>query len=169
MQRLSILAFVSLTASCIPASNSAQKFSDAAYEVAMAHRFGRLDLVVDAVPPKDREAFVLAHEDWGRTIRILDVELGAMGVRDEGNAQARLVVGWQRVDEMTLRSSTVEQHWKSDEDSGGWYLASEVVVAGDPRLLAAPEPVDPSETPEAKPKADKAQKTSKAPTSSRNE
>lgn len=115
------------------AQSATQKLSDTSYDVAMAERFGRLDIVTDQVAPAYRQAFIDAHADWGGDIRIVDLEYGGMRLNDERNADVMLTVAWQRFDEFSLRTTKLKQKWVHTKER--WYIESETEVGGDHGLL----------------------------------
>lgn len=119
--------------------SATQKLSDTSYDVAMAERFGRLDIVTDQVAPAYRQAFIDAHADWGGDIRIVDLEYGGMRLNDERNADVMLTVAWQRFDEFSLRTTKLKQSWVHTKER--WYIESETEVSGDRGLLDDVDPV----------------------------
>ncbi|MFO0612421.1 MAG: hypothetical protein U0414_07530 [Polyangiaceae bacterium] len=144
-------AFVVLAMSSAGCTQSAtQKLSDTSYDVAMAERFGRLDIVTDQVAPANRDAFIEAHADWGGDIRIVDLEYAGMRLSDERHADVMLTVAWQRFDEFSLRTTKLLQVWEHTKDR--WYITEEKEVSGDRGLLdEADAMIDPKGG--AKPKA----------------
>lgn len=119
--------------------SATQKLSDTSYDVAMAERFGRLDIVTDQVAPAHRDAFIEAHADWGGEIRIVDLEYGGLRLNDEQHADVLLTVSWQRYDEFSLRTTKLKQEWVHAKDR--WYIANEAEVSGDRGLLDEADPV----------------------------
>jgi hypothetical protein len=143
MLRRTALALATLFAfgGCIPLSGSMDKLLDAAYEVTNATRFGRLDIVEGHVVPSARAAFGAAHAEWGPNIRILDVEYGGTKPVTDTKAIVAMQISWQRLNESTLRATSLSQSWERTDD--GWGIVSETIVAGDRGLLrdvAAPAP-----------------------------
>lgn len=112
-------------------------------------RWSRLDLARERVMPGYRREWVRSRHDWGRNIQIGDVELLDVRLAEDNETAVSVVaVSWYRYDTMTLRRTVLRQEWRS----GGreFYLASEAVAGGDPRLLAPPaEPDSETDTPEA--------------------
>jgi len=62
-------------------------------------------------------------------VRVMDVELAGMAMKDPKNALIYVDVAWMRMDEGALRSTRVAQTWR-DADTG-WQLVREQRVAGD--------------------------------------
>ncbi len=132
---LAVLALALGLVGCIPPMSQTERLTNSAYDVVMAARFGRMDIVIDAVKPEEREAFAAAHADWGGRIRIVDIEFGGVRLVAEEEAVVAMTVAWQRLDESILRTSAVKQTWKRDQR---WQIVGERVVGGDASLLVAP-------------------------------
>lgn len=133
MKRFIVAAGLSMLSACISPQSATQKLTDSAYEIAMATRFGRMDILVQAVRPQSREAFIAAHAGWGDEMRILDVELTGIQVVEPGVAHTHLTVSWHRIDETTLRTSVLRQTWTNGDDA--WAIEKEEVSSGDRALL----------------------------------
>jgi hypothetical protein len=130
---LAILALALSAAGCVAPLTPGQRAREAAHDYAMAVRFGRMDMALEAVSPSDRQTFGQQHAAWGNAVRIVDCELVGMNLRDKDRADVLLNVGWQRVDETEMRVTQVAQHWR--DHRGGWRLESEERAAGDVGLL----------------------------------
>jgi hypothetical protein len=146
MVRLLALLALALVG-CIPPQSQTERLTNSAYDVVMAARFGRMDIVIDAVKPEEREAFAAAHAEWGNRIRIVDIEFGGARIVEQEKAVVAMTVAWQRLDESILRTSAVKQTWERGER---WHIVGETVVGGDASLLASPAPVpdaEPAATP----------------------
>lgn len=128
------LGLLALTG-CAGASRS-QKVQEAAYELNMGTRFGRMPL--EKVAASSRDKFVAQHKAWQGPIRIVDVDLAGMNVPKSGDATVFIAVGWQRADEQDMRQSVLAQKWREERD--GWMLASETVADGDPTIFDATRP-----------------------------
>ena len=135
-----VLAVLLLVLSaCIPPQSQTERLTNSAYDVVMAARFGRMDIVIDAVKPEEREAFAEAHAEWGTRIRIVDIEFGGARIVEQEKAVVAMTVAWQRLDESILRTSAVKQTWERGER---WHIVGETVVGGDASLLITPKPAD---------------------------
>ena len=123
-------------ASCAGASRT-QKVQEAAYELNMGTRFGRVPL--EKVAVGSREKFLAQHKAWQGPVRIVDVDLAGLNVPKNGDATVLIAVGWQRADEQDMRTTVVAQKWREERD--GWMLASETVADGDPTIFEAGRPL----------------------------
>ena len=117
----------------------AEALADAVHGMLDETRWGRAELAADRVAPAFRARFVQAHARWGQGIEIADVDLAMLRMaRDEESATAILSVSWYALDTMELSTTRVRQRW--EQARGGYVLARETILSGDPRLLdlAAP-------------------------------
>lgn len=113
-----------------------EKLTNAAYDMNTATRFGRMDIAATHVVDYAREDFMARHREWGRDIRIVDVELNGLRMVTTDTAAVTLAVSWHRMSSSTMRTSYVAQKWRSTGE--GWQLAIEARASGDPGLFAAP-------------------------------
>lgn len=113
-----------------PASERAM---DAARESNVAARFGRIDIAADRTTPAVRDEFLRHRAAWGGNVRIVDVELGGLTMPDSDHAIFEVDYAWMRMDEDTLRSTRVTQHWTSSK--GAWVMESEKRASGDVGLF----------------------------------
>lgn len=127
------LAAVSLGA-CFSPVSPGPRLSESANELNNATRFGRMDIALEHVGPKARDVWGKAHAGWGRTVRIVDLEMAGMNLLKSSEAEVMVNVTWQRPDQATVANTSVLQHWK--DESGSWLLMSEEEKGGDPGLLA---------------------------------
>ena len=135
---------------CSP-NSATQVLTDTAWNMAEAERFGRMDIVIDQVAPSKRDDFAAAHAEWGGNIRIVDLEYSGMRVLDPAHADVMLNIAWQRLDDASLRSTTVRQKWFHGETQ--WVITGETRVSGDDGLLDEPDPkLDSKEAASAPPK-----------------
>ncbi len=111
-----------------PPSQS-QRVTDAARELNMATRFGRMDLALGHTAKGARDAFLERRNAWGRDVRIVDVELAGLYVESPVAATVQVEVAWVRVNEDRLRTTRLAQVWRDDE--GGWQLVREQRLSGD--------------------------------------
>lgn len=123
---------------CIAPPTATDRLTDAAYEMNMATRFGRMDVALSFIGEKVRKQFVASHAGWGRGIRIADLEFAGVEVPEKEAATVLIHVSWQRIDESTLRTTSIVQRWK-DHDDHGWLVVEEKRIAGDAGLI---DPVD---------------------------
>ncbi len=121
---------------CIPPQLPAQQVSDVARELNVAARFGRMDVAIGYTAPAHQSEFLKRHSNWGREIRVVDVELAQLDVDGAETADVLVDVSWVRMDEGILRSTRIEQRWENP--GGGWKLSGEKRVEGDLGLLGEP-------------------------------
>ena len=124
---------VLLAAGCATPLTPGQRAREAAYDYAMAVRFGRTDMALERVSPSDRAGFAARHAAWGSAVRILDCELVGISQQSTEVAKVLLNVGWQRVDEAEMRVTQISQTWR--DHRGSWLLMSEQRTGGDVGLL----------------------------------
>jgi hypothetical protein len=143
------LGSIGAVVGCTPPSLT-DRLADAAINMNQATRFGRMDIALEHVGPKARDEFAKQHVDWGRTTRIVDVELVGMSMAEKDKAEVYLTVSWQRVNEGDLRVTHVTQHWANEK--GTWLMANEERKAGDAgllgdRVIEIPAPKRPTQFP----------------------
>ena len=119
--------------SCLAPQGPASRATDAARELNLAARFGRMDVAVGRTSAGARSSFLERRAEWGKNVRVLDVELAGMAMKNPQNAMIYVDVAWVRMDEGALRTTRVAQTWR-DADSG-WQLVREQRVAGDVGLF----------------------------------
>jgi hypothetical protein len=130
------LAALGLAASaCLAPQTPAQRATDAARELNVAARFGRMDVAVERTANPARPSFLERHKDWGKELRVLDVELASMSMSDAHQALVLVDISWMRMGEGSLRSTRLAQTWRDDD---GWQLVREQRVAGDAGLFGEP-------------------------------
>jgi hypothetical protein len=134
MNRALALCAVLFAVGCMAPPTPAQRVTEAARELNMAARFGRMDLAMGATNPGARERFVERRREWGGEIRVLDLELSGLQMPHHDRATLLVDLQWVRMSEGTLRNTRVEQTW-SNEEEGGWRLVRERRVAGDVGLF----------------------------------
>ena len=123
----------SLGTACIAPQGPASRATDAARELNLAARFGRMDVAVGRTSAGARQSFLERRAEWGKNLRVLDVELAGMSMKNPQNALIYVDVAWVRMDDSALRSTRVAQSWR-DVDAG-WQLVREQRVAGDMGLF----------------------------------
>jgi len=128
------LAMAVALGACMAPITPAQKLTEAAQELNLEARFGRMDMAVTRASPTAREAFLERRSEWGRDVRVVDVALVGMAFEEDQEAALVTVdIAWTRMDEGSLRSTRVAQVWR-DRD-GSWQLTRERRVAGDVGLF----------------------------------
>ncbi len=119
------------------------RMQEAASELNLNARFGRMELASEHVAPEGRPAFFGHRKVWGSSVRIVDSELvGVSFDKDESIAKAMVRVAWQPVDDGDMRLTTIRQTYK--DKTTGWFLISEERAEGDTGLFGerAEAPVD---------------------------
>jgi hypothetical protein len=126
------LLVISLCA-CIPPRAPAQTVSEVARDFNVATRFGRMDVAMEHTADAHQREFVEHRANWGRDIRVLDVELAQLALTSSESADVFVDVSWVRMDEGWLRSTRLKQRWENP--GGGWKLGAEERASGDVGLL----------------------------------
>ena len=133
---LTLACVLSLGGCLMPPAS--EKATDAARELNLAARFGRIDIAAGRAASEARSEFLRRRAQWGGNIRVVDVELSGLAMPDSDHAVFQVDYSWMRVNEETLRSTRISQRWSARK--GPWALESEQRVAGDVGLFG--EPVD---------------------------
>ena len=118
---------------CMMPPPASEKATDAARELNIAARFGRIDVAAGLAASEARSEFLRKRSAWGGEIRVVDVELAGMTMPDSDHAVFQVDYSWMRMNEDTLRSTRVTQRWSSLK--GPWALESEKRAAGDVGLF----------------------------------
>src|SRR5947207_1324474 len=85
-------------ASCLSVPPASERATDAARELNVAARFGRMDIAVGMTAGAARKNFLAHRSEWGRAVRILDVELASMNMPDGEHAEIHVDYSWTRID-----------------------------------------------------------------------
>lgn len=137
-KRLLSLAFAVLavaTQACgIPSKQ--QRIQEAAYELNMGTRFSRMDMALERVAKLERAKFVERHKKWHNEIKIDDIELAGVNLREDGDANLFLTIQWHRIDQQDMRTTVVSQKWH--DRRGTWVLSGEERAQGDLGLFNEP-------------------------------
>ena len=120
-----------LLSGCFAPPPPSQRVAEVAREVNTAARFGRMDVALEHTADGMRGHFSKHREMWGGEIRVLDLELSALSMKDTENATVVVDIQWMRLDEDTLRMTRVEQTWRGATGDHGWTLVRERRVGGD--------------------------------------
>ena len=129
------VAFLAGLASCMAPPSQSQRVTESAREMNLATRFGRMDLALTHTAKGAGQSFIERRTEWGKRVRIVDVELAGLSMKDELNATVQVDVSWVWVDDDTLRSTRIAQQWRDD---GGWHLVREQRMAGELGLFGEP-------------------------------
>ena len=115
------------------------KLMDAAYDHNTALRFGRMDIAREHVVASARESWAQRHASWGGRVRVVDLELADVRMKTRDEAEVRVRVEWQRIDEAELRTTELVQKWRN---ASGWHVHTEECASGDTALLERPADTD---------------------------
>ena len=118
---------------CLATQSKGAKLQDAAQNLNIATRFGRMDIASEMVAEKSLGDFTRRHAAWGREVRLIDVEFQGVQLTSKDEATVLVAVGWQRPDEQELRTTQLMQTWTYGPK--GWKLIDESRAAGDVGLL----------------------------------
>jgi hypothetical protein len=133
-----------LCAGCPVAPTVGAKTQEVAAELNMNARFGRMEMAVEQIAPKEREAWAESHRGWGGKIRIADAEVAGVHLsKDKGKedeAEVLVKVAWYRIEENELHVTTLKQRFK--DVNGAMMLVEEKRVEGDLGLFG--EKIDPT-------------------------
>lgn len=110
---------------------------EAALELNLNARFGRMEMAAERIEPKARDKFFERRKAWGGSVRVADYDLTSMKILGEDDAESYVKIAWYRANEGDLRVTTLKQKWHSDV-KGDWRLTDEMRVDGDLGLLGEP-------------------------------
>ena len=111
---------------------------EAALELNLNARFGRMELAAEHVAPKARDAFFDKRKAWGTSIRVADYDMTGLRMQGEDDCETLVRVAWFRASENDLRTTTLKQKWH--DFKGDWKLTDETRLDGDIGLLGEPAP-----------------------------
>jgi hypothetical protein len=125
---MALLAVALPLSACLAPQTPAARATDAARELNLAARFGRMDVAIGHTATGARAPFLERRSEWGKELRVLDVELAGLSMNDPRQALVLVDIAWMRMGEGALRTTRIAQTWRDDE---GWQLVREQRVAGD--------------------------------------
>jgi hypothetical protein len=125
--------------------SGAARAQEAASELNVNMRFGRMELAAERVAPDAREAFLARRKAWGSNVRVADYELAGFAMKGDADAEMLVKVAWYRVDQGDLRTTTLKQKWH--DFKGEWRLVHETRADGDVGLMGEPSPAAPAAAP----------------------
>jgi hypothetical protein len=138
-----------LVVACGGMQSQAAKAQEAAQNLNMDARLGRLEFALEHVDKKDRENFTKVHTQWSSKIRIVDSEITSFKMaKDDDAADVDVQVSWYRPESGDLHVTVLHQKWHVI--SGDWFLASEERSDGDTGLLGERVVVEQPDTPAPK-------------------
>lgn len=146
-----VTLLASLAVGCgLAGQSKPAKAQEAALELNLNARFGRMEMAAEHISPKARDGFFERRKAWGGSVRVADYDLTGLKIIGEDDAESYVKIAWYRANEGDLRVTTVKQKWHSDA-KGDWKLTEEQRVDGDVGLLGEP-PVAPTAAAAAAPK-----------------
>ncbi|HVR18668.1 MAG TPA: hypothetical protein VMS65_03195 [Polyangiaceae bacterium] len=107
----------------------AEEAGDAAREFNATSRYGELANVLGMTSEGVRKELTVRRAEWGKLVRVVDMELAAIAMDDREHANVLVDFSWTRVDQGTLKTTRVLQVWNNE--SGNWLLTREKRVSGD--------------------------------------
>jgi len=115
---------------CISPPPPSELATDAARDLNLAARFGQMGAAAAHAAEGERAEFLKRRAEWGGNVRILDTELAGFEMTEADKAKVYVTISWLRQNELSVRNTRVEQHWRDNRD-GGWQLIREKRVDGD--------------------------------------
>jgi hypothetical protein len=107
----------------------AERATDAARNLNIAARFGRMDAALELTSGAMRKTFLEHRSAWGKELRVVDVELSGFTMNAGDRAEVQVDYSWSRVDETRLRSTRISQEYS--DQGGGFRLVRERRIEGD--------------------------------------
>ncbi len=132
------------TTGCLAASHGPAKAQEAAMDMNVHARFGRMELATELVAPKARKEFLEHRRGWGGRVRVADTELAGLHMVDDDNAEVTVKVAWYDMRKQELHVTTLQQRWHAFK--GDWKLTKEARTDGELGLLG--DAIEPPATPE---------------------
>lgn len=115
---------------CFAPPSQSERVVDAARDMNIAARFGRMDIAAEHAARGARQSFLARRASWGHNLRVLDVQLSGLSLKDPKHATVDVDISWERMNEDLLRQTRIAQTWR-DTEKGGWQLVREKRIAGD--------------------------------------
>lgn len=116
--------------------STSARAQEAATELNVNTRFGRMELAAERVAPLARDAFLARRKAWGGSVRVADYELAGFRMKGDSDAEMLIKVAWYRIDEGDLHVTTLKQKWH--DFKGDWRLIDENRAEGDVGLIGEP-------------------------------
>ena len=96
------IACALLLGACMMPPPASEKATDAARELNIAARFGRIDIAAGRAASEERSEFIRRRAMWGGEIRVVDVELAGLTMPDSDHAVFQVDYSWMRLNEDTF-------------------------------------------------------------------
>src|SRR5262245_47217151 len=129
IRRATLALLLALCPGCLQPPGPAEEAGDAARELNMTSRYGELAGVLGMTSEGMRKEFVSRRAQWGKLVRVVDMELAGLTLEDRDHANVLVDFSWTRIDEGTLKATRVLQVWH--DDGGNWQLVRERRVSDD--------------------------------------
>jgi hypothetical protein len=126
---LAVLLFAASQGCVLQPPGPAEEASDAARELNTTARYGELGGVLGMTSVAMRKEFVSRRAEWGKLVRVVDMELASLSLDDREHANVLVDFSWTRIDQGTLKTTRVLQVWQNE--TGTWLLVREKRVSGD--------------------------------------
>ncbi|MFZ5896473.1 MAG: hypothetical protein ACOY0T_35795 [Myxococcota bacterium] len=139
------LCLLALATGCLAPPSASERATDAARSLNVAARFGRMDVALGLTSDAMRKSFLEHRANWGKDVRVMDVELVGFEMPTGDRARVEVEYAWSRTNESLLRSTRVAQEWL--DGGGGFRLVREKRSSGDLGLFgeALPATNEPSQ------------------------
>jgi len=125
-----------------PHQSPPARAQEAATELNVNTRFGRMELAAEHVAPAAREAFLARRHAWGGNVRVADYEMASFRMKGEADAETVVKVAWYRIDEGDLHITMLKQQWH--DFRGDWRLVDEQRTEGAVGLIGEPVTTEPA-------------------------
>jgi hypothetical protein len=123
---------------CLSPPGPAERATDAARSLNVAARFGRMDVANALLSKELKRTFIEHRAEWGKDVRVLDVELTSFNMPASDHADVEVSYSWSRADDPQLRTTRIQQEWR--DPGGGFRLFRERRIGGDTGLFGEPVP-----------------------------
>lgn len=137
MNQLALALVIStLAAGCSLGTMSPRaRFSESAYTLNDAARWGQVEIAVSHVAAPYQERFRERRRDWGERINVAEVELLNMRLNeDKQGGLSEVSVSWYENSTLVLHRSVIAQRWTRER--GAFRLVDEVIAKGDRGVFA---------------------------------
>jgi len=145
-----VVLALSLSGCALAGQSKGARMQDAAQELNLNTRFGRMELAAEHVSEKARAKFFDSRKAWGGAIRVADYELAGLSMKGEGEAETLVKIAWYRANEGDLKVTTLKQKWR--DFKGDWKLTEEARIDGEHGLLGDQAPASAADPGQAAPR-----------------
>lgn len=133
MRFIRLVVFALGLSSCFSGISPLQRISDASREANLATRFGQVEVAMRHVDGSARPEFLARRAQWGKQIRVLEIETAGINIIDEEHSTVVIDVSWSSLEDSLLRTTQVIQNW--DNKKAGWVLTRERRLSGEVGLF----------------------------------